>query len=276
MSRHSRVREWTAIDQNPSARVEQAPGHRVGLVEFGHGAGALLGLDGGGRVPGPVVATPGADRAATGARVVRRGRGETGRPAASRRPPGRLCPPVAVDREPVAGDPTGPGPRCHHRGHPLHGVWPSASSIAAVPCPWPGPSCQPTSPRPGAATGCGGCARCAPPSPRAGRSSCWPIAGCMPAGCAAYRPPGLASLLAHQRRRDVSPHRPRALLPVGHVRAARRLLLARHRDRLQKRAAPLPCTLLAGWEAGYTAPWLILTDVPPEASTPAGMACGPG
>ena len=28
----------------------------------------------------------------------------------------------------------------------------------------------------------------------------------------------------------------------------------------------LPCTLLACWEAGYTAPWLILTDLPPAAS----------
>jgi hypothetical protein len=28
----------------------------------------------------------------------------------------------------------------------------------------------------------------------------------------------------------------------------------------------LPCTLLACWEEGYTAPWLILTDLPPEAS----------
>jgi Transposase DDE domain len=29
----------------------------------------------------------------------------------------------------------------------------------------------------------------------------------------------------------------------------------------------LPCTLLARWEAGYKDPWLILTDLPPEAST---------
>jgi hypothetical protein len=33
----------------------------------------------------------------------------------------------------------------------------------------------------------------------------------------------------------------------------------RHRQR--------PCTLLACWEAGYTDPWLILTDLPPETST---------
>ena len=29
----------------------------------------------------------------------------------------------------------------------------------------------------------------------------------------------------------------------------------------------LPCTLLARWEAGYKDPWLILTDLPPEART---------
>ena len=34
----------------------------------------------------------------------------------------------------------------------------------------------------------------------------------------------------------------------------------------------LPCTLLARWEAGYKDPWLLLTDLPPEAST----ACGYG
>jgi hypothetical protein len=34
----------------------------------------------------------------------------------------------------------------------------------------------------------------------------------------------------------------------------------------------VPCTLWACWEAGYKDPWLILTDLPPEAST----ACGYG
>jgi Transposase DDE domain len=32
------------------------------------------------------------------------------------------------------------------------------------------------------------------------------------------------------------------------------------------KAAQLSCTLLARWEAGYRDPWLILTDLPPEAS----------
>jgi Transposase DDE domain len=33
------------------------------------------------------------------------------------------------------------------------------------------------------------------------------------------------------------------------------------------RQRQLHCTLLARWEAGYKEPWLILTDLPPEAST---------
>ena len=32
------------------------------------------------------------------------------------------------------------------------------------------------------------------------------------------------------------------------------------------KAVQLPCTLLACWEAGYKDPWLILTDLPPEAA----------
>lgn len=32
------------------------------------------------------------------------------------------------------------------------------------------------------------------------------------------------------------------------------------------KAAQLPCTLLACWEVGYRDPWLILTDLPPEAA----------
>ena len=32
----------------------------------------------------------------------------------------------------------------------------------------------------------------------------------------------------------------------------------------------LHCTLLACWEAGYKDPWLILTDLPPEAASPPG------
>ena len=49
----------------------------------------------------------------------------------------------------------------------------------------PGRSCPPTRPMPGAASG-GACgAPCDEQAPRAGPSSCWPTAACMPAGCCA-------------------------------------------------------------------------------------------
>jgi hypothetical protein len=34
----------------------------------------------------------------------------------------------------------------------------------------------------------------------------------------------------------------------------------------------LPCTLLAGWDAGHAEPWLILTDLPPAGANPAWYA----
>ena len=37
------------------------------------------------------------------------------------------------------------------------------------------------------------------------------------------------------------------------------------RTAFKRAPRPLSCTLLACWEEGYTAPWLILTDLPPEA-----------
>ncbi len=42
------------------------------------------------------------------------------------------------------------------------------------------------------------------------------------------------------------------------------------------RAKRLRCTLLARWEGGSDAPWLLLTDLPPRRPTPAGTDCGPG
>ena len=37
-------------------------------------------------------------------------------------------------------------------------------------------------------------------------------------------------------------------------------------------ARPLPCTLLACWEAGYAEPWLLLTDLPASAASPCWYA----
>src|SRR4030095_8535004 len=69
-----------------------------------------------------------------------------------------------------------------------------------------------------------------------------------PVAVLADRPPGLASGFAHQYRR---------------------YLLARWGGRgtaFQKAGRQVECTLLVLWEDGYKDPWLILTDLPPEAS----------
>ena len=58
--------------------------------------------------------------------------------------------------------PNWPWPSMPPRWAPASRSWRSASSIAAVPCLWPGPSCQPTLNMPGAANGCGCCACCGP------------------------------------------------------------------------------------------------------------------
>jgi len=122
MSRHRRMVRMDRDDQNPSAGVEHTPSHRLGLVACGPGAGVLQCLDGGDRGPAQVVATAGADRTTTAARVVPRGQGYAGRSAADPRSSGLRCPPAAVDHHPVVEDSTGPAPRGHHVGHPFHGV----------------------------------------------------------------------------------------------------------------------------------------------------------
>ena len=62
--------------------------------------------------------------------------------------------------------------------------------------------------------------------------------------------------------------------PQGQVRGVpletwcpSRACRGRGRASFKGRHRQLHCTLLACWEAGYTDPWLILTDLPPEAST---------
>ena len=65
----------------------------------------------------------------------------------------------------------------------------------------------------------------------------------------------------------LSPHRLRALRPAGR-RSCRTSAPAGAGTgtAFKARRGSSPCTLLACWEEGYTEPWLILTDLPPEAS----------
>src|SRR5439155_16906685 len=94
-----------------SAAVEQAPSHGLGLVEPGHGAGPLVRPDGIECHRGGGGGTEREHDTATLARGVLRGPSQTGHPAAS--PPGRdlFCAAAGLDRELVAGDPTGRGAR---------------------------------------------------------------------------------------------------------------------------------------------------------------------
>ena len=140
----------------------------------------------------------------------------------------------------VAGHPTGLGPRCPHRGHPLHGVGQqrrlSRLCHAGGLAPPASPHATGLAPRMAADA-----ARAAARDPpglageRVGRA--WAI--CRVAG-AAPRASGLAPLLAPQRRWHLSPRRLRALRPAVDVRPARWLPLAWHWDRLQTCAAPAP------------------------------------
>jgi len=60
-------------------------------------------------------------------------------------------------------------PSMRRRWGPAMWCWPSGWSLAVVRSRWPGGSCRPTPPMPGAGKGCGYCAGCGPPSPAAGR-----------------------------------------------------------------------------------------------------------
>ena len=78
------------------------------------------------------------------------------------------------------------------------------------------------------------------------------------------RAPGLASVLAHQYGRQLSASRAPCWRPLASFapqpgRRWRGTGLAFTRNQV-------PCTLLARWEDGDKAPWLLLTDLAPEAS----------
>ena len=69
MSSPSRIIEWTALMSTHLPALSQPQATVLALWSLGL-VRARLGLDGGGSVPRHVVATPGADCSATGARVV--------------------------------------------------------------------------------------------------------------------------------------------------------------------------------------------------------------
>jgi hypothetical protein len=80
----------------------------------------------------------------------------------------------------------------------------------------------------------------------------------------AHHTAGLASVFAHQYGWQLLAHGGALLALFADLRAAVRHELTR--DGIAFARNQGPCTLLARWEEGYKAPWLLLTDLPPEAS----------
>src|SRR5262252_7796786 len=248
------------------ADVEQAPGDGIGPVEPGHGAGALLCADRGQRMAGGDAPAQGEYRPTAAARVVLRSHSQAGRPAPSPRRGGLLCALAALGAAPLAGHAGGPGPRRHHLGHPLHGVGHQRrvsrlchpgglDDLAGQParglrCHWLRMLRQlrPAIPRRWTVIVLADRGLYAPwLFRRLVRLGWHPFLRVNTGGTfrpdprATYRP--LASFVPH---------------PGTRWRGTGTAFKSPQRR--------LRCTLLAAWEEGYTDPWLILTDLPPEAS----------
>ena len=170
--------------------------------------------------------------------------------------------------EPVGGHPIGAGPRCDDLGHPLYRLG-AQRGLSRL--------CHPSGlDRPGGhgqtrlapASGCACCARCAGRFPRS-----WTVLVLADRGLYArwlFR--RIARLGWHPFLRINTGG---TFRPQGQVRGVALKTLVPEPGTAWRgpgiaftgRHRQLHCTLLACWEAGDTDPWLILTDLPPEAST---------
>src|SRR4029434_8340153 len=201
--------------------------------------------------------------------------------------------------------PNWPWPSMRRRWAHVLPSWRSGWCIGAVPSRCPGPSWPPPPHMPGAGSGCACCGRCAGRFPGRGPSSSSPVGASTPPACFDGHSGGVRVL--RQERRALPRSWTVIVLadrglyarwlfrritrlgwhpflrintggtfrPHGHVRRVPRRTLVRERGTAWQgtgiaftgRHRQLHCTLLACWEAGYKDPWLILTDLPPEAST---------
>ena len=222
-----------------SAPSEQAPGHRVGLVELRDGAGPLVCPDRGQSLAGQRAQAQGADRTAATARMVLRHPTEAGRQAPSTPRRDLFSRLAGLGRQLVAGHATGAGHRCHSVGGTVRGV--GGQCRLSRLCD-PGrvgglarqhQTCLAT----GMAAAAAPAAASHPPRldrDRAGRSRLvCPVA--VSTDCA----PGLAPIFAHQYGRQLSAHGGTLLAALDDVCAAAWYELARRGHRLCAQPGPL-------------------------------------
>ena len=269
MSCHPRVTEWTTTIQAHLPHLTKPQATVLRPVEAGDGPGPLLCADRrqcvSGHVAGPQRAHGAPARGASSATRPRPSAGPRDQSWWSRRALSRCWPGSWTSGR----APNWPWPSMPRPWAPALRSWRSAWSIGAVPSRWPGPSWRPRPTMPGAGSGCACCARCAGRSHGPGRS-------CVLADRGLYA----RWLFRRITRLGWHPflriNTGGTFRPTGHVR---RVSLAELWCPSQApawqgtgiafkgRNRQLHCTLLACWEAGYKIPWLLLTDLPPEAST---------
>src|SRR5215470_12240668 len=121
---------------------------------------------------------------------------------------------------------------------------------------------------PGAGSGCASVPGAPGDPPEPGRSWCWQIGGCTPAGCCgASRDWGWHPFVRLNTGGTCRPTGQgrgvplKTLVPEPGTTWQGTGIACKGGNR------QLHCPLLAYWEAGYTDPWLSRTDLPPEAST---------
>ena len=262
---HPRVTEWTTIIQPHLPHLTKPHATVLALWSLGDGAGPLLGVDGCQCVPGNVGGPQRTCRAPAVARVLLRGHGQTRDGALRARRGAVLCPPAAWVVARWGGTPR-PWPSMRHLGGAVYVLAVRVVSRGgALPVAWT--ILPATANMPGGAGGGACCARCAGrfhglDGHRPGR----PGLGC-PLAVAADRPAGGHPFLRLNTGGTFRPQGQgrgvalKTLVPEpGTVWQGTGIAFkGRHRQR--------HCTLLACGEAGDKEPWLLLTDLPPEAST---------
>ena len=255
--------QWQTTIMHASVPFEQAPSDRVGAVEPGHGAGALVCRERRGDDPGRLAGAQGEHRPPAIAGVLLPGQRQGRHPSAGRARRGLLRAAAALGADRVAAAPNWPWPWMPPPGRTALWCWSSASSIAGVLSRWrgwPAGRAEARLARRVAAPVTGGAAGGLARMDGTGAGRPRPVCSVAVPG---HRPLGLAPLPARYHEGAHSPQRAE--------RASRRWAASRRPSARGGRpgAPPSPpihqldCTLLAYGAEGCTEPWRILTDLPP-------------